>query len=258
MNSLEQIRAMFRERGYHTDEEWYEIFTLRRGSPSHVTAVEPDYIETFRGRLPDMLLRLWADYGWGSWNQGKIWVWDPVLLQPVIEAVFDGDPDYHPEELIPFAYSAFGSIYMWRGSYRIIRFHWLRNYAIEQTYNDWNSRADVPISQDQVIVNALSGEIRTSRNSSTFAWTDETGADMLPQAIAQLGELAPGEVYGFVPALRMGGANRVENLQRLPIVEHMMFLANVQRPMLHRYHPPPEIGQGFGEVEVVRPIGRQQ
>ena len=257
MNRLEQIRENFRERGYHTDEEWYEILILREGLPNHATTVQPDYIETFRGRLPDMLLRLWSEYGWGSWNQGKIWVWDPALLQPVIEAIFDGDPDYHSEDLIPFMYNAFGSIYMWRGDHRIVRFHWLDNYAIEQEYDNWNSRANVPVSEDQLIVRRLAAAIQTGRNTG-IPWRDETGADMLPQAIARLGELAPGEIYGFVPALSMGGANRVENLQRLPIVEHMMFLADVQHPMLHRYHPPPEIGQGFGEIEVVRPIGRQQ
>ena len=257
MTTIEQIQRRFEDRGYLTEDEWYQLLLLKREGPMNVQYPSQEDVESFGGRLPSLLLRFWQEQGWSSWGNGKFWVCDPHLLAPIVETVFEDDPDYVPDQLTPFGYDAFGHTFIWIGSYRILRLHWLYNSVTEQVLPNWNNHSNVPVSENEAIIGFLDAEMVTGYGLR-IAWADIDGEDMLPTAISRLGVLAPGEIYGFVPALSMGGVNRVENLQRLPIVEHMMFLANVQRPMLHRYHPPPEIGQGFGEIEIVRPIGRQE
>lgn len=45
--------------------------------------------------------------------------------------------------------------------------------------------------------------------------------------MAKLGPLEVDEMYGFVPTLTIGGAPKLENLQKVKIMEHLTFLADL-------------------------------
>ncbi len=44
-------------------------------------------------------------------------------------------------------------------------------------------------------------------------------------ALKQLGELAFDECYGYVPLLGLGGSEKVENLQKVKIKEHISIVS---------------------------------
>lgn len=77
----------------------------------------------------------------------------------------------------------------------------------------------------------------------------------MPQARNALGPLAWGEIYGFVPALSLGGRNSIRYLQKMQMVEHLVFLASMEPPTLYEYQPPSEGQAGFGTVTPRRQIG---
>lgn len=52
--------------------------------------------------------------------------------------------------------------------------------------------------------------------------------DLFDEACARLGKLDVGEIYGFHPALALGGAIDVKNLQKVSAVEHLTFLAQLE------------------------------
>ncbi len=87
-----------------------------------------------------------------------------------------------------------------------------------------------------------------------FALIDDEGDDMLPPAIARLGPLEPGEIYGFFPALGFGGERKIETLRRVNVVEHLLFLAQLGPFTLQRMTEP-SAGLPFGESATVRTIG---
>nr|WP_314617666.1 T6SS immunity protein Tdi1 domain-containing protein [uncultured Pseudomonas sp.] len=51
--------------------------------------------------------------------------------------------------------------------------------------------------------------------------------DLFEPAYHRLGPLAPDEMYGFVPAVILGGPNTLEHLHKLKAVEHLILLCQV-------------------------------
>ena len=52
--------------------------------------------------------------------------------------------------------------------------------------------------------------------------------DLFAPALKTLGRLKPDEMYGFVPALALGGPSTLEHLQKVKAVEHLMLLAQLE------------------------------
>lgn len=46
-------------------------------------------------------------------------------------------------------------------------------------------------------------------------------------ALARLGGLKNDEMYGFLPALALGGPATLDHLQKVPAVEHLVMLAQL-------------------------------
>ncbi len=51
--------------------------------------------------------------------------------------------------------------------------------------------------------------------------------DLFEPAYHRLGPLAPDEMYGFVPAVMLGGPNTLEHLAKLKAVEHLTLLSQI-------------------------------
>ncbi|WP_229520035.1 T6SS immunity protein Tdi1 domain-containing protein [Massilia oculi] len=52
------------------------------------------------------------------------------------------------------------------------------------------------------------------------------GEPLYSRALAELGPLGFDEVYGFEPAIVLGGKMRLENLAKLKLDVHLRFFAN--------------------------------
>ena len=61
---------------------------------------------------------------------------------------------------------------------------------------------------------------------------------MFTPALAKLGRLKHDEMYGFVPALALGGTSTLANLQKVKAVEHLVLLAQLA-PLGVITSPPP-------------------
>jgi len=78
----------------------------------------------------------------------------------------------------------------------------------------------------------------------------------LEAAGKRLGPLAPGEVYGFFPALQLGGAYTIESLRRVKAPEHFALLAQLAPMNLIELTPPEPPRFPYGRHVIIRPIGR--
>ena len=58
---------------------------------------------------------------------------------------------------------------------------------------------------------------------------DLTGSEgtLFSPALKTLGRLKPDEMYGFVPALALGGPATLDHLEKVKAVEHLVFLAQL-------------------------------
>ncbi|MER0240404.1 GAD-like domain-containing protein [Fulvimarina sp. MAC8] len=237
------VRGIFEERWF---EEYLAAYEIR-----NIIYPNRAQIEAYRGKLPDYLLQFWADHGWCSWSDGQYWLCDPALPKPVLDYVFRSDPEFDPEKMFAFGYTAFGEIDIWYGD-ATIRLHLLMNKVrVEPREYDLEHQR---YWTDEIMLGL--------RFMGRFApvtppWEDDDYQNMMPEAVKRLGRLDWGEIYGFVPALSLGGPNSVDHLQKMPLVEHLTFLASVEPPILYDYEPPAVGEAGFGTATPVRPVGPQ-
>lgn len=229
----------------------FAYITETYGGPEQALRVDPQAVAAYRHRLPAGMLRFWQQHGRGSYRQGRFWVADPAALQPVVEAMFGGDEEFRPSDLATYGYTAFGTLRCWHPAKKCL--------SVDPVSFDVTNPGDpaaprivqATISDDFAIGMDIHLGISDDGLSSVL---DEQGEDLFPEALARLGRLAPGEVYGFVPPLGFGGRAHVEGLRRVPLLEHLLFLAQLG-PLTLKRLTRPSPGLPFGELVPVRAIG---
>lgn len=232
----------------YSEQDYFESLIRKYAPVAHSYPTEAQ-VEKWRGRLPDFLLRWWSEQGRGSLSNGQYWVCDPDQLRPVMEEVFAGDPKYNVDDLIPFGYNALGMIDVFMGQGRTMTIDLMFGTV---TWRDQSGGPDEEETPDFMPI-----YFRISGGAHRLDWNDEDMIPLFPWALENLGELQPGEIYGFVPAYSTSGDYPVRNLQRLPLIEHLVMLANLSPPTLYDYVQPEGEQGGFGTLVPIRKVGRQ-
>jgi hypothetical protein len=230
--------------------KWFEEFLTGYRIDDVIRPSEAD-IEAYRGKLPDYLLRFWSNHGWCSWSDCQYWLCYPALPKPVLDYVFRGDPEFDPDRMYAIGFTAFGAIDIWYGD-AMIRLNLPRD-SVSLDRRSFDEEHQREWTDEVMIGLGLSGRL----SPATPPWEDENYKNMMPKAREVLGPLSWGEIYGFVPALSLGGRNTIQHVQKLRMVEHLVFLASMTPPTLYDYTPPVGGQGGFGDVTPVRRIGPQ-
>ncbi len=55
---------------------------------------------------------------------------------------------------------------------------------------------------------------------------------LFDRAVKKYGVLKPNEMFGFEPALILGGEAKLENVRKLPIISHLQMLASLDTPRM--------------------------
>jgi hypothetical protein len=230
--------------------DFFEWILDENGELENRVSVERDETERYVGKVPDGLIRFWRQNGRGSYYRGAYWFCDPAPFQPLIEQIFAGDPEYDPAMMTTVMYTASGELRIWHPEKKKIYVRFELQDVDNPPPSSWHSSKDgKPFSDDSII-----GDL--CHNSEGPFRGDENEDEFLNAAIARLGHLAPGEIYGFVPAIQLGGDYVVENLQKVRVLEHLAFLAQL-KPFVLTDLTPPRPGFPYGEIVPVRQIGPQ-
>jgi hypothetical protein len=172
-------------------------------------------IERYRGKLPDQLLSYWQEHGWCGYAEGLFWTVNPQEYEPVRD-VWIGNTEFMEKDAYHIiARGAFGKLYFFgekTGSSLIIM------------PSDALALPEKPGLAD------LDREVRIFFGSRSPGSNDLSDADNKPlfaRALKKLGRLQRDEMYGFVPALALGGPATLEHLQKVKAVEHLVMLAQL-------------------------------
>jgi hypothetical protein len=159
-------------------------------------------IDDYHGKLPADILFFWETYGFGTFMDGYLKVVDPEYFQEFLEQTYA--PAATPSTV--FAVTAFGDILVWEKEY----------------VNQINYRMGSEKTQGKKISNLF--------NIFFINWDTvekALSAKNYLAAVERLGECAYDECYAYTPALALGGAEKVENLQKVKLREHMMILSGL-------------------------------
>lgn len=222
----------------------YMVRTL--GPPRQAESVRAEDAIAYKDRVPPRLIRFWQEHGRGSYLDGMYWICDPAPFRAVLDLVFKDDPEFDGAEMTAVSYDAFGDLKMWHR----VRANMIVHFATSQVFCSPESSHIDQFGKrfsDDYMISTTVAIVPSQYEPSTLAF--------LGEARRRLGSLAPGEVYGFFPALQLGGAYAVENLRRVRAVEHFMLLAQLAPMNLVELTPPEQPRFPYGRQNIVRPIG---
>lgn len=163
--------------------------------------VEQDVINLYRNKIPKKLLDIWKEYGFGSFMDNYIKIINPnEYNELLIDSYFRG------RESIPVMLTGFGDIITWeknrylgivkyrKGTFDIIEdgFEYFLNDIIDSEY------------------------VRDFLDNSQYK-----------EAIIENGKLNFEECFGYVPLLALGGNEKVENLKKVKIKEHIKLITEL-------------------------------
>ena len=170
-------------------------------------------IERYRGKLPDQLLAYWEEHGWCGYADGLFWTVNPQEYEPVLEA-WIGDTEFMEQDAYHIiARSAFGDLYFWGE----------------------NSGPSLEVFAPGAFCTPRTSEIIGEKKNLEVQFffgslmpDDNDFESMFTLALERIGRLKHDEMYGFVPAIALGGPSTIEHLQRVKAVEHLVILAQFE------------------------------
>jgi hypothetical protein len=169
-------------------------------------------IQRYRGKLPDQLLEYWSDHGWAGYGEGIFWFVNPQEYEGVVASWLAGTEFEAFDIYHLIARSAFGDLYLWGeqtgASLKITSI--LSRYTTHQSIY-------------------LGGQMNKGVRSFVLGRQVEGNdyGDLFKPAKKKLGTLRHDEMYGFVPALALGGPDTLEHLEKVKAVEHLMLLSQL-------------------------------
>lgn len=165
----------------------------------HEAPVPADTIEAYRDRLPDEVLRIWETQGYGTAVNGFLKVVDPDQYATRLQGCLPS------AEMIPIFATGMGDVIVWNGSaIRSVEFRYLTVRGLGNSFARFGK-----FIRDDVLLNEF------------FHW------EPYPAAVKQYGSLEFNQCFGYVPILALGGAESVENLEKLQIFEHIQIITQL-------------------------------
>jgi hypothetical protein len=179
--------------------------------------VPAEKIEKFRGELPDKLLEYWQEHGWCGYAQGLLWTVDPDEWEGALEAWIGDTKLMKLDGFHVIARSAFGELVVWGKntgqSLKIVP-------AYAQAFPGFDAETFARRGADKDLQLFFSSSSR-----DTYDLKDADDQPLFERALTKLGTLDHDTMYGFVPALALGGEPSLERLQKLNAKVHLEILA---------------------------------
>lgn len=174
--------------------------------------VPAEIIEEYRGRVPDELIEIWEQYGYGTFGEGFLRVIDPKVYEAEVGDCIgktQGDGI-----AIPIMVTGLGDLITWEpsrpGVTGIL-------YRLGDTVGLGKLRSFLTLVR-------LDGAEHLSR---TLSW------DLFPKAVEAHGELPFDQSFIFVPLLSIGGKAKVENLHKRDTIASIQVAVDLQGVIGH-------------------------
>ncbi|RAU46406.1 MULTISPECIES: GAD-like domain-containing protein [unclassified Pseudomonas] len=193
--------------------EYFSYFLNNMGPDIHRREAPATSIECYRGDLPDLLLEFWGENGWSGYGDGIFWTVNPADYDATVRTWLEASGIQDADTYHVVARSAFGDLYLWQsrtGS----------TLNIDSVYARYSLSARPLMSKAEANHHVEVFFMNKDRDTDDFD-------DLFTAALKKLGRLEPDEMYGFVPALVLGGPSDPDHLQKVKIVEHLTFLSQL-------------------------------
>lgn len=204
-------------------DESFDCFIDEFGEATYHQSAPQEAIDRWRGKLPDKLLHYWQTEGWNGYAQGRFWTVNPDDYEDIVDEWLEGSPLEQLDSFHVIARTAFGDIYLCGKKLGCTVF-------IACSLHATFAEELVPLSsadQERHLPWFFSG-----MNLDDCDMKDVDGQPLFERALAALGPLAPDEMYGFEPALVLGGRITLDRLRKVKIDQHLTILRQLAAPTM--------------------------
>jgi hypothetical protein len=195
----------------------FEYFEERFGKPTSFAAASEDVLQRLAKHVPSVMIEYWQKFGFSTFLDGYFQLVNPEdYAVPLTEWIkgteFEGKDTYHV-----FSRTCFGDLRVWgETTGRDFHLDILLDALIIRKKND---AAGIAAGKANVL-----GE-------DAFFDLDPKPGDLrdrlLRVAQQSLGSLGADQIYGFSPALQLGGEIDAANLKIVPAASHLTVLAGL-------------------------------
>jgi hypothetical protein len=167
--------------------------------------VPEEIINKYNGKIPEQLIEVWKHYGFGSILNGYLKLINPDSFIEILEEVYMRNKD-----AIPLFATSMGDIIVWEK---------------ERYLNLLNFR------KGNVHVISAGFDFFLEDLSDKSFIDEELDWYPYPIAIEKYGEPDFDECFGYAPLLGLGGPEKMENLKKVKIVEHIYLITQFMGPI---------------------------
>jgi len=206
--------------------KFFDNFYNFKGFGPAIKATMPtqETFEFFKGKLPERLLEYWQEYGFCGWGDGILWLVNPEDYHDILQTWLE-DTEFAEREkagidnYYVIGRSSFGKLIVWGKTSG-------QSITINPSFGmifPTDGTSDLNEDGEDLTVDLFFAIMR----KDALEQQDINEKPLFEQALNKLGMLEADEMYAFVPALALGGVNKLENLQKVKAIEHLNFLVEL-------------------------------
>lgn len=205
-------------------DENFDPFIEEFGEATSREEVPASAIARWRGALPDQLLAYWEHEGWCGYANGLFWTVDPALYDEILADWLQGSGLLELDRFHVIARSGFGTLHLWGP----------KTGASVSIMCSTNTIVCAASDLKKTITDAD----QSIRDFFGHRWREDEDlkdAQRLPlfeRARARLGDLSKSEMYGFEPALVLGGEVTLGSLGKVDLEVHLAILLGLAAPTM--------------------------
>ncbi len=189
-------------------------FLDTHGRPRDSIRIDDTQLNGYRGRVPDDLIELWREVGFGAYADGNYWLCEPGLFDTQLPVYFGALDDLVPADLAAFGYSCLGAVDLWQKSGRHLTFDLATGLLMDLT--SLRQTANVPYDVENLMgmagipPEAARETFLASRAAPEDIWISlgsaadkegyrliysDSGKQLIRELRRTFGSLQPGEIY---------------------------------------------------------------
>jgi len=185
------------------------------GTPKKLA--DPQDLSRFTGMGIEAYTLYLTDYGLGAYKAQNVITTEPHLLDDFLEVIGLVDGTYPAGNIAALFYGPFGDCVLRTSSGDTILIN-----AVLGTATVMKSDSDLsPIELELEFATELSLAIEATSEEQLIGID---GKNLRVAASKRLGPLEYGQCYGFFPTINAGGIFDADNLEIVPLVDHLLFL----------------------------------
>ncbi|MDC9581622.1 GAD-like domain-containing protein [Xenorhabdus sp. PR6a] len=204
-------------------DDFFKCFIQDLGEATQHRAVPAEAIDKWLGKLPGQLLYYWKHEGWNSYQDGLFSIVNPDDYEDIVDMWLEDTPFESIDSYHVIARSGFGKMFLCGEETGI-------NLSISCIFNKITSDKNDIYKKDRKTLDLDISSFFASKSAKTLDLKGGSKTGIFTKAVEKYGPLDENEIFGFEPAIILGGEIKLENVRKLDMHIHLDILRQFSDP----------------------------